>query len=110
MKKLFFGGVIGLLSLTACKMVQNLGQDEVIMYVAPEQVDCTGVAPMKCLQVKESVNEGWTYFYSTIEGFNYVPGYEYKLIVKKTKVEKPIPADASSLKYTFVKEIKKTKK
>lgn len=110
MKKLLFAMLFGSISFSSCKTASVLGEDEVIMYIASEQVDCVGVAPMKCMQVRNSEDSNWTYFYSNIKGFTYEPGYEYKLIVKKTEVTKPVPADASSISYSLVKEVKKIKK
>lgn len=77
--------------------------------VGPQTADCTGVAPMKCLQIKETPSAAFTNFYSNIEGFTYEPGYEYVLKVKTEKVANP-PADGSSVKYILVREISKTKK
>ncbi|MEK6492655.1 DUF4377 domain-containing protein [Myroides odoratimimus] len=77
--------------------------------IASKLVDCTGVAPMKCMQYKEEGSDEWLNMYSSIEGFNYEEGYEYVIEVKREKVENP-PADASSIKYILVKEISKTKK
>lgn len=77
--------------------------------VASETVDCTGVGPQKCLQVKIGDSDNWQYFYSQIEGFNYEEGYEYVLDVKEEEKEHT-PADASSIRYILVKEISKIKK
>lgn len=77
--------------------------------IASKLVDCTGVGPMKCMQVKEGDATEWTFFYAGIEGFTYEEGYEYVVEVKREKLE-IVPADASSIKYTLVKEISKTKK
>lgn len=77
--------------------------------IASKLVDCTGVAPMKCMQYKEEGSDEWLNMYGGIEGFNYEEGYEYVIEVKREKVENP-PADASSIKYILVKEISKTKK
>lgn len=79
------------------------------MTIASEQGDCVGVAPMKCLLVKKEGQADWEFFYNGIEGFNYVPGYEYVLEVRTEKVENPA-ADQSSLKYVLVKEVSKTQK
>lgn len=76
--------------------------------ISSETRVCTGVSPMECLQVKWNKDqEDWELFYDHIQGFDYVKGYEYELIVKVEKVENP-PADASSLKYTLVKEVSRT--
>ncbi len=98
------------LTLVNCTASANTSNgNEKTFIVGPQTADCTGVAPMKCLQVKENSSENWTNFYSNIEGFTYEPGYEYVLKVKIEKIANP-PADGSSIKYTLVKEISKTKK
>lgn len=59
------------------------------------------------LQVKESANSGWEVIPSDgIIGFTYVPGYEYRLKVKKTHLANP-PADASNIRYTLINIISK---
>lgn len=77
------------------------------MTIASQQGDCIGVVPQKCLLVKKGTDTDWTFFYTQIDGFQYEEGYEYVLEVKEEKVEN-VPADASSLKYTLVKEVSKT--
>lgn len=101
--------VIGFLTLSQCKTMENTGDNEKTLIVASQTADCTGVAPMKCLQVKEKESDSWENFYSNIEGFTYQPGFEYKLKIKTEKIENP-PADKSSIKYILVKEISKVKK
>ncbi len=102
--------VLAVFALTQCKAPANASSgNEKTFIVGPQTADCTGVAPMKCLQVKEKPSENWTNFYSNIEGFTYEPGYEYVLQVKTEKIENP-PADGSSIKYTLVKQVSKTKK
>lgn len=85
-------------------------KDTVKMTVASEKRTAMGVAPMEVLLVKEGDAKDWSFFYSNIDGFTYEPGYEYVLEVKKEDVATPMPADASSIKYTLVKEISKTQK
>jgi heat shock protein HslJ len=74
---------------------------EKTIYVGPELVDCTGVAPQKCMLVKENPEDDYTLFYDQIEGINYEEGYEYKIIIREEQVENP-PEDASSIKWTLV--------
>jgi heat shock protein HslJ len=71
------------------------------IYVGPELVDCVGVAPQKCMLVKENPEDDYTLFYDQIEGFDYEEGYEYELVILEEQVEDP-PADASSIKWTLV--------
>jgi heat shock protein HslJ len=66
-----------------------------------------GVAPQTCLQVKENLEDEYSLFYSTIEGFEFEPGFEYELLVNKQIVPNP-PADASSFRWTLVEVVSKT--
>ena len=80
---------------------------EQTLYVGPEQVDCVGVAPQKCLLVKENADDDYTFFYSNIVGFEWEEGFEYELLVEVSTVENP-PADASSLSYELLEVVSKT--
>ena len=77
------------------------------LYVGPKKADCVGVAPQKCLMVKETQDGEWTYFYDEIEGFAHEEGYEYTLKITEYRVSNP-PADASSRKYKLEKVVSKT--
>jgi heat shock protein HslJ len=79
---------------------------EKTLFVGPELVDCTGVAPQKCMLVKDNPKDEYSFFYDQIEGFDYEEGYEYELVVQVEPVEDP-PADASSLKWTLVNVVSK---
>lgn len=46
--------------LIQCKPMPNSSSgNEKTFIVASQTVDCTGVAPMKCLQVKEKESDSW---------------------------------------------------
>lgn len=77
-------------------------------WVNSYKVPCEGVAPMHCLQVRQEKNGAWRNFFSNIQGFDYEPGYLYKIRVG-TEVLKAedVPADASSKKYTLVSVLEK---
>jgi len=75
--------------------------------VAASRSDCVGVGPRRCLQVKRAGSERFELFYDAIDGFDYQPGYQYRLQVSITEVANP-PADASSLRYQLVNIIDKT--
>ena len=98
-----------LIILGICAASDGLANDatEKTLYVGPERMPCTGVAPQMCLQVKENISENYSLFYDNIEGFCYSPGYEYVIRVMEESVENP-PADASSKKWTLVEVISKT--
>lgn len=105
MNKVILGLFAVVLFFGACSTTQNTEK----IKVASQQGDCVGVAPMKCLLVMKEGQTDWEFFYNTIDGFTYEPGYEYVLEVKVDKVENPA-ADQSSLKYSLVKEVSKEKK
>ncbi len=75
-------------------------------YVDSSLADCVGVAPIKCMKIKESPSADWQFFYGSIQGFDYEPGYNYELEVKQFDVPNP-PADAPSMRYELVKIIEK---
>jgi hypothetical protein len=75
------------------------GQTEVLL-VNSALVDCVGVGPMKCMQVRRSAQQPWELFYTGIEGFTFEPGYQYRLKVLVTPVEN-VPADASAYAYVL---------
>jgi heat shock protein HslJ len=77
------------------------------MTVGPELVDCVGVGPQKCYQVKARPEDEYRLFYSPIQGFEYEPGYVYQLTVRVEPIANP-PADASAYSYTLVEVISKT--
>jgi heat shock protein HslJ len=77
-------------------------------YVADHLADCVGVAPQKCMLIREKQTDPWSNFYGTIEGFTYEEGFEYLIKVKETKIKNP-PADGSSLKYTLIEILRKRK-
>ncbi|MGS0891314.1 DUF4377 domain-containing protein [Burkholderia stagnalis] len=76
------------------------------VYVAPQPVRCTGVAPMDCLQVRVSPSEPWTLWYAGIEGFAYQPGYRYTLEIDEYRVAQP-PADGSSIRWVLKRVVER---
>lgn len=69
-----------------------------LVYVAAERAPCTGVAPMLCLQVRDSPDQPWRLHYGEIIGFTPEPGVEYRLRILEDTVENP-PADGSSKRW-----------
>ena len=102
------GLLILLLAMMSCKAEQSLSennQEEKVFWVNSSKVPCTGVAPMTCLEIQESIEideSKWTFFYPQIEGFDFKPGNRYRIRVKVEKLPEPIPADAPSLRYRLV--------
>lgn len=87
----------------------QLKPNEFIYWINSRKVDCTGVSPMKCLEIQKNKNSNkWELFYDNINGFDFEEGYLYKIVVKEIKkTTKNLPADASSIEYELVKIIEK---
>ncbi|WP_430612362.1 META domain-containing protein [Flavobacterium sp. JP2137] len=76
------------------------------VFVKDTTTPCTGVAPMNCLNVRFDQATEWELFYSSIEGFEYEPGYQYELLVEETVLpQNQVPADASSKRYKLKKQV-----
>ena len=93
--------IILLLGLIVFVIPSSYAEEIKIFYVNSQLVDCVGVGPMKCMQVREDLNSEWRYFYDSIQGFEFNPGNTYTIKLKVTDVENP-PADASSKKYELI--------
>lgn len=70
------------------------------IYVGAERQRCVGVAPMQCLQVRDSKDQPWQHFYGEIEGFKPEPGIAYRLRVREVPVASP-PADAPNRRWVL---------
>lgn len=83
-----------------------------VYWVNSYQVDCSGIGPMKCLLVQKNetlVDSAWQTFYAPIEGFEFEPGFLYKISVTEEKLDSSeVPADGSSIRYTLVKILDKS--
>jgi hypothetical protein len=86
--------------------VASCGDERVVLYVAPEQRPCTGVSEQLCFLVREDVNAEWQYFYDQIQGFEFEPGYTYKLLVHRSRVDNPA-ADQSALRWRLIRVLEK---
>jgi hypothetical protein len=75
-------------------------------FINSHLVDCVGVGPRMCMQVRENEQDEWEFFYDEIEGFTYEEGYLYAVLVEVVDVEDP-PADASSIEYTLIEILSK---
>ncbi len=80
-------------------------------WVNSAKKDCVGVAPTTCFEIQRNdVKDpgGWQLFYDPIKGFDYEPGYLYRIEVRITDREPPLPADVSSKLYELVTVLSKT--
>lgn len=83
----------------------QLAANHKILEVAQARVNATGVAPVRVLQVREP-GGAWQRWYSPISGFNFQPGWRYRLQVALTRNDRT-PADGSSLRYSLVRVLDK---
>lgn len=102
---------IGIFALQSCSTTKN-NQSNNIYWISGTKTDCVGGAGKRqCLNVykgEDLNNANWEHFYASIEGFDFEEGYMKKIEVKEEKLDaKNVPADASSIKYTLVKELEK---
>jgi hypothetical protein len=78
------------------------------MEIAPATVTCYGLYERQCLHVRIDGNAEWRYFYDSIQGFTYEPGYRYVVTYFQREIENP-PQDGSSASYHLVKVVSKVR-
>ncbi|WP_057938165.1 DUF4377 domain-containing protein [Algoriphagus resistens] len=108
MKIILFLLISTLFGVIACE--KQADKTTQTWWINSAKMDCTGVAPMSCLQIQKGSEidpKGWEFFYSAIQGFDYEPGNIYQITVKVIEKEIPLPADASSQNYELVEILSK---
>ena len=83
-----------------------LWAQEMTVYVASEMTRCKGMLEVQCYQIKDSPEKDYDIFVSSIDGFTFDEGYEYKLLVRKSYYENSPPNSAPY--YSLKKIISKT--
>ena len=78
------------------------------LYLNHYKSECDSFELALCLQSRLNENDDWSFYYDHIEGFDYEWGFTYKIKVKVKNIENP-PEDSSSIKYTLLEVIEKTK-
>lgn len=86
--------------------------ETVFLEISPETIQCTGVAPQTCLQVREikyaengvktQVDKDWTLFYDQIEGYQHNPAERQIIRIKRYEIKNPA-ADQS--KYAYIHDM-----
>ncbi|MDO5105477.1 DUF4377 domain-containing protein [Capnocytophaga sp.] len=100
------------LVMTVMGMTSCATSSKQVYWVAGSKAECSGGAgKMQCLQVSknpELSKANWEYFYAPIENFVFEEGFLKKIELSQTQLDpKNVPADASSIKYTMLKELEK---
>jgi heat shock protein HslJ len=83
-----------------------LWAQEMTVYVASEMTRCKGMLEVQCYQMKDSPEKDYDIFVSSIDGFTFDEGYEYKLLVQKSYYENSPPNSAPY--YSLKKIVSKT--
>ncbi|MDB4107703.1 peptidylprolyl isomerase [Bacteroidia bacterium] len=106
----YIGIITAVLIISSCNILKKNNIKTKTLWVNSQKVDCTGKAPMKCLQTQEGEQLGskWLNFYDDINGFTFTSGFIYKIEISETKLSKEdVPADGSSLRYDLVNVLEK---
>jgi len=100
----FLIALIAPIAIAGCgaKASANVSLTEEEMVISSKRYECYGAFKQYCYRVKKG-DGNWSYFYSTIKGFEYQEGFEYKIRYSKERVSSPMQ-DASSYRY-FLKKI-----
>lgn len=99
--------VAGLIILQSCSTPKND-----VMWIGGIKTQCdSGNGMRECLNVykgEDLKDEKWENMHSNIDGLDFEEGFMKKIEVKKVKKDtKNLPADASSIKYSLVKELER---
>jgi Domain of unknown function (DUF4377) len=92
-------------ALSSC---EPTGLDLLDLYVGPEKATCYGPFERTCLLVREDPSAEWELFYDDIRGFEWEPGYEWKLRVSRGRISKPLQ-DQSAYTWDLIAVISKTR-
>ena len=93
------------LSAAGCQLFTE-PDETLLMYVAPETVTCLGFVQQQCLQIRFDPSGERELLYDGIRGFDFEPGFEYTLLVRRHRIEDP-PQDSSSIEYTLLRTVEK---
>ena len=66
---------------TPTEVVEETAVVEKTIYVAPYTELCEGDDSQECLLVRESLADEWQRFDQPIDGFQYIAGFNYKLLI-----------------------------
>lgn len=77
------------------------GRRQETFHVVSYRTPCMGVAQRLCLMLEETATGSRSFFYDNIQGFEFIWGHTYELVVNVSPVENPL-ADGSSSRYELV--------
>jgi cyclophilin family peptidyl-prolyl cis-trans isomerase len=100
--------IVSLALLSSCVLWKGKTSKNQIIWVNSSMIGCTN-PDQECLQVHdgEQLPSIWSATTPKIEGFEYKPGYTYKLEVSETKLAKEPKIVAVETQYTLLKILEK---
>ncbi len=90
----------------AISLVVGLSACSKTIYIAPQKVDCLGMADQKCFLIRYKPGDNWIMNSGSIAGFDYEEGFEYKVKVVREKVPGPVQG-VGAINYRVVKVLSK---
>jgi len=109
MKLFFFSIIIFGVQIACSQKNPAFGKNaRKTIYVADHSVECRGLLRQRCLLIKDSKDDVWQTFFHSINGFDYKPGYEYKLKIEERPHEF-IRANAADRDYFLVEVLAKVR-
>ena len=91
-----------LITMMGCSARQPYETYELI--VSAKKMNCMGIRPMECLQVRMPDKQQWSMFYGVIEGFEHQEGVESKLRIREYLLT-DYPADSPSKRWVLEKRL-----
>ncbi len=98
MKKIFLFLTLASFFLLSCKEknvicdeCNGISTETYVMYIFEEKVPCPDDPTQKCFMEQHELNfsdSAWTIFNDEICGFEFKPGFRYKLKIKRKKIGK----------------------
>lgn len=102
-KARYAAAALGLsLAVAACDNELAPNETKISLAIGPARVPCQGFVPQECFRVQFLPEATWKLFYDPIMGFDYEPGYNYRVEVAQRDVPDP-PLDGSSVVYRLIK-------
>jgi hypothetical protein len=89
------------LVLASCSGTTEPGET-LTLEVAELRVPCFGMAPQQCLLVRFESDAEFIRFFDEIVGFDYDPGFRYRLLVSRHEIRNP-PQDGPSHFYRLIR-------
>ncbi len=83
---------------TAAPSAGSPSEELKVVFVRDALIDCEGVGPRQCLQVRSDEAAPWELFYDDIEGFSFEAGRGYELRVR-------VRRDGERVRYELVEVI-----